>query len=148
MVIIEDTRNQIGKHDILNEQLSQLGHQVIRSKLFVGDYTKAKDQSVCIDTKKDIQELWGNICGKQHERFRNECIRAKQAEISLIILIEEQTPIQRWKKPTKGKYKAESGNSGEILYKAMTTMHQKYGVQFRQCNKSETAKIIIELLGE
>ena len=148
MIIVEDTRNQVGKHDILNKQLQDMGHQVIRNKLYVGDYAKLMDQTVCIDTKKDIQELYGNICGKQHERFRNECIRALEAKISLIILIEEQTPIQRWKKPTKGKFKAHNGNDGEILYKAMTTMHQKYGVQFRQCSKTQTAQVIIDLLKE
>ena len=91
MVIIEDTRNQVGKHQELNRQLAKMGHNVIRSKLLVGDYTKAKDQSVCIDTKQNFREVFGNIYGKQHARFREECIRAKSAEISLIILIEEET---------------------------------------------------------
>ena len=68
-----------------------MGHQVIRSKLFVGDYAKLKDQSICIDTKKDILEVAGNICGKQHDRFRAECVRAMCSEIKLIILIEEET---------------------------------------------------------
>ena len=94
MIILEDTRNQIGKHELLNRQLEQMGCRVMRSKLFVGDYTQAANQSICIDTKKDILELAGNICGRQHERFRAECERAKISQIRLIILIEEETPIQ------------------------------------------------------
>lgn len=37
---------------------------------FLGTY------NVTVDTKKDIQELVGDICGKQHARFRDECILA------------------------------------------------------------------------
>lgn len=37
--------------------------------------------------------------------------------------------------------------SGEQLYKILTTMAEKYGVQFEFCGKHETGKRIIELLG-
>lgn len=37
--------------------------------------------------------------------------------------------------------------SGEQLYKALSTMAEKYGVQFEFCGKHETGKRIIELLG-
>lgn len=148
MIIIEDTRNQTGKHTELNKQLEAMGHQVIRSKLFVGDYAKLKDQSICIDTKKDILEVAGNICGKQHERFRAECVRAMCSEIRLIILIEEETPITEWESPRNRQNRALTQVNGVTLWKAMVTMHKKYGVVFAQCNKKDTAKKIIELLGE
>lgn len=148
MVIIEDTRNQIGKHKELNKQLAAMGHTIVRSKLFVGDYAEAKNQSVCIDTKKDILELAGNICGKQHERFRDECLRAMCAEIRLIVLIEEETLVTEWKSPRNRQNRALTQVKGETLWKAMVTMHRKYGVTFAQCNKKDTAKKIIELLGE
>ena len=147
MVIIEDTRNQVGKHQDLNRQLAEMGHKVIRSKLLVGDYTKAKDQSVCIDTKQNFREVFGNICGKQHARFREECIRAKSAEISLIILIEEETPILKWQSPSNRRKSSQEQTDGAILLKAMTTMHEKYGVKFKQCSKNDTARIIVDLLG-
>lgn len=148
MVIIEDTRNQIGKHEALNKQLTEMGHTIVRSKLFVGDYAEAKNQSVCIDTKQDILELAGNICGKQHTRFREECIRAMCAEIRLIILIEEETSIPQWESPKNRQNRALTQVKGETLFKAMITMHRKYGVTFAQCNKKDTARKIIELLGE
>ena len=146
MIILEDTRNQIGKHETLNAQLELMGCQVMRSKLFVGDYTLATDQHICIDTKKDILELAGNICGRQHERFRAECERAKISQIRLIILIEEQTPIQEWKSPRNRRNQALTQVKGETLYKAMNTMHERYGVEFIQCDKRETAYKIKELL--
>lgn len=146
MVIIEDTRNQITKHALLNKQLTELGHSIVRSKLFVGDYTEAKNQSICIDTKKDILEVAGNICGKQHTRFREECIRAMCADIKLYVLIEEETLIEKWESPRNRQNRALSQVKGETLFKAMVTMHQKYGVVFVQCNKKDTAAMIIKIL--
>ena len=146
MIIIEDTRNQIGKHEELNRQLQAMGHTVIRSKLLVGDYSTTKNQSICIDTKKDILEVAGNICGKQHIRFREECERAKLSQIRLIVLIEEQTPIKEWNMQTKGAKSSHTQVKGETLYKAMATMHQKYAVDFIQCDKKDTAKIIVKIL--
>ena len=61
MIILEDTRNQVGKHDKKNEYFRQNGIEIRRTKLYCGDYTLPTDQSVCIDTKKDIQELIGNM---------------------------------------------------------------------------------------
>ena len=93
MIIIEDTRNQIGKHDRLNADLIKLGYKVIRSKLYVGDYAKIDDMSICVDTKRNWEELAGNICGPQHVRFRNECTKAQENGIQLVVLIEDGVPI-------------------------------------------------------
>ena len=49
---------------------------------FVGTYT------VCVDTKKDIEELINDIVGRQHERFRDECIFAQNNGIKLYVLVE------------------------------------------------------------
>ena len=54
MVILEDSRNQIGKHENINAYLKSVGVDVIRTKMLVGDYTLPADQSVCIDSKKDM----------------------------------------------------------------------------------------------
>lgn len=146
IIIVEDTRNQIGKHKALNDEFNKLGVPVIRSKLYVGDYSRLDDQTVCIDTKKDWIELAGNICGKQHERFRNECMRARDADISLIVLVEEETPILEWKAPIKRNGQAISRVSPAMLSKAMSTMSDKYGVRFIHCAKSESAALILKML--
>ena len=147
MILIEDTRNQVGKHKTLNDELNKLGVNVIRSKLYVGDYSRMDDMTICIDTKKDWVEVAGNICGKQHERFRAECMRAKDAQIKLIILVEERTPIEDWKSPIKRNGKAICQVSGNVLGKAMKTMTDKYGVEFLNCEKGKTATTILKLLG-
>lgn len=49
---------------------------------FVGTY------NVCVDTKKDIEELINDIVGRQHERFRDECIFAQNNGVKLYVLVE------------------------------------------------------------
>lgn len=61
MLILEDTRQQEAKHKLKHEYFRSEGVQCIRTALYCGDYTLPADQSVCIDTKKDIQELIGDI---------------------------------------------------------------------------------------
>ena len=146
MFIVEDTRNQIGKHKRLNYELQKMGYEVVRSKLMVGDYVKLERPIVCVDTKQDYVELANNICGKQHERFRNECIKAKNYGLSLVILVEEDLPVEQWNSPLNRKGKPYTAVKGETLAKCMKTMTEKYGVEFRHCDKKDTAKIIVELL--
>lgn len=168
MILIEDSRQQNGKHDIKSKWFADHGIEVRRSKLYVGDYSLPANQSVCIDTKKDIQELVSDICGKQHERFRNECIRAQEAGIRLIVLVENQgghikdniiqptitslSELHRWKNPRlfiflRGKQKYPSATRGITLQKACMTMTAKYGVRFLFCTPEQSAQKIVELLG-
>lgn len=148
MLIVEDTRNQVGKHKILNAELKKMGHEIIRSKLLVGDYVKLEKPIVCIDTKKDYLELANNICGKSHERFRNECLRAKNYGLRLVVLVEEEIPAEQWNSPCRANKKPITQVKGETLAKAMKTMTEKYGVEFRYCDKRNTAKVIVQLLEE
>ena len=146
MVIIEDTRNQIGKHKLLNERMQMLGINVIRSKLYVGDYSRLDNQTICIDTKKDWLEVASNLT-KQHERFKTECVRAKSAGIKLIILVEQDIDCCEWKSPRRKDGSVISQVKGEVLQKAINTMAERYGVEFIHCDKSATANKIIEILG-
>ena len=79
MILLEDTRQQAYKHNIKHKWFESNGIEIRRTKLYCGDYSLPTDQSICLDSKKDIQELISDICGKQHERFRNELIRAQEA---------------------------------------------------------------------
>lgn len=148
LVILEDTRNKPEKNKHIREQLEALGYKVERSKLYCGDYSWATNQSVCIDTKQDLQEVVGNVI-QQHERFRSECIRAEEAGIKLIILIAEPkvsclADVFGWWNPRlRYSKKATTGRQlGKILY----SMKEKYGVDFQFCKKDEIGKRIVELL--
>ncbi|HHV13233.1 MAG TPA: hypothetical protein GXX75_23455 [Clostridiales bacterium] len=168
MTIIEDTRQQADKHKIENAQLEKLGVKLLRSKLPVGDYANIKDLSIVIDSKKDLQECVGNICGKEHPRFRRECQLAQEHGIKLIILVEHGWGIKNiddvalWRNPRidaferKIKSMQRKGlpvagmrppTSGETLSKAMKTMQEKYGVEFRFCSRGDAGKVIVEILG-
>lgn len=112
MILIEDNGQQAGKHVEKNSYWSELGIKVMREPLPVGDYILGNDKvmdvisrkgkrgiavkkmdflgtyDVCVDTKKDIQELVGDVCGKDHGRFRDECIFAQNNGIKLYILVQ------------------------------------------------------------
>lgn len=170
MIILEDSRQKVGKHDKKNEYFLRNGIEVRRTKLYCGDYTLPTDQSVCIDTKKDIQELIGDICGKSHERFRDELIRAQESNIRLIILTEDnggycdrkKTICNRpvtcikdlfgWKNPRLfifqgGKQKYPKATKGKTLAKCLITLQEKYGCDFVFCKKEDSGAEIIRLLG-
>lgn len=146
MIIIEDTRNKIGKHERLNNDLRKSGHTVIRNKLIAGDYARADSQKVLIDTKQDWVEVAGNICGSQHARFRRECELAQQCRLQLIILVEEDCEPEEWIVPRRKSGKPITQVKPQIMAKAIKTMKQKYGVDFIHCDKKQTANKIIELL--
>lgn len=61
MIILEDTRQQEKKHEAKHDYFRKAGVHWNRAALYCGDYTLPADQSVCVDTKKDIQELIGDI---------------------------------------------------------------------------------------
>ena len=85
MVIQVDTREHKSEWGRIQSQFDSLGVQYFRSKLYCGDYQSLDNAKLCIDRKKDLQELCGNVC-QQHERFKAELIRAREAGIQLIIL--------------------------------------------------------------
>lgn len=85
-IIVQDTREQTNKHDFVLDYFNENNYKVVRSKLFVGDYTYLDNQTICVDTKKDVQELVGN-CTTQHERFINEIQRANDNGIKLYFVI-------------------------------------------------------------
>ena len=149
LIILEDTRNKPEKNAHIRAQLESLGYKVERTKIYCGDYTFPTNQSICIDTKQDLQEVVGNVI-QQHERFRAECIRAKEAGIQLIVLIVEPkvtclADVFGWWNPRlRFSKKATTGRQlGKILY----SMREKYGVQFEFCTKDKVGKRIVELLG-
>lgn len=65
MFILEDTRQAENKHKAKHDYFRSAGVYWTRTALYSGDYTLPTDQSVCIDTKKDIAELIGDIQVKQ-----------------------------------------------------------------------------------
>lgn len=150
MIIFEDTRNKPEKNAHIRQQLEALGYEVKRTKIYCGDYTLPTNQSICIDTKQDLQEVVGNVT-KQHERFRAECERAKEAGIKLVILITEPkvtclADVFGWWNPRL--LYSKKATTGRQLGKILYSMRDKYDVDFQFCKKDEIGKRIVELLSE
>ena len=148
-VIVEDTRNRPEKNKHIRDQLEKLGYTVDRCKLYCGDYTWATNQSICVDTKANMGEIESNLV-HDHERFREECIRAKDAGIQLYMLIQDQkiksvSDVFGWYNPRKRF--SPKAVSGRQLGKMMISMEQKYGVKFDFCTKNEVGQRILTLLG-
>jgi len=147
MTIIEDTRQKKGMHDLKHSCFDEMGVHLVRNMLPFGDY--ALVPNISVDTKQNMAEIAQNINGS-HQRFKNECIRARDAGCHLIILTENEdgissvNDVHTWINPELI-YRPKA-ITGERLEKAMKTMSARYGVQFEFCHPSESAKRIIELL--
>ena len=148
MIIQVDSREQ--KFDHITRYFDDQGIKWVKSKCVVGDYVNLENPMVVIDRKKDLQEVAGNVC-QQHDRFVRELELAKELGFRLIVLVEEPTitslpNVCSWynfRKRTNPR-----AISGKTLYKIMSTMAEKYGVEWQFCKKHECGKRIIEILTE
>lgn len=149
MTIQIDSREHKFELARIQKQLTKAGCKTIVSKLYVGDYQSLDNPRLVVDRKKDLQELCGNVC-QQHERFKNELIRALEAGIQIIILCEHGADVQSledvyfWDNPRLKK--SHKATSGESLYRSLCTIRDRYNVRFEFCTKRETGKRIMELL--
>lgn len=150
MTIQVDTRE---KHHAIEKILGEFDKQGIKhfsSKLPVGDYMNLDNARLVIDRKQNLLELCSNVC-QQHTRFVNELRRAEQFEIKIIFLVEHSRNIKSledvkdWVNPRLKK--SPLAVSGERLYKILSTLERKYGVEFQFCDKQNTGKRIIQILG-
>lgn len=198
MIILEDIGNKDKKHITKHLYFERHGIYFERYPLPCGDYILANETvldviarkqkrdidvkkmdflgtyNICVDTKKDMQEISGNICGKEHGRFRDELILAMNNNIELYILVENDNGITNiadvpnWQNPrlkiekpdnniiighySSGKPKYAriqaypKATTGDQLAKAMLTMEEKYGCEFLFCKPEESGSMIVELL--
>ena len=156
-----------GKRELnrIQAQFDSLGVDYFVSKLYVGDYMSLDNPRLVIDRKKDLLEICGNVC-QQHERFRNELIRAKEHGIKIIVLCEHGEEIKTlgdvyfWENPRgkPSKWVMRDGKpvkvpekhgaiQGEQLYHSLLTIRDRYGVDFKFCTKEQTGAEIVRILG-
>ena len=166
-MILIDTREQKAGH--VEKAFDALGIRYDRSKLYVGDYTLVSDQSVCVDRKAGLHEVYSNTV-QQHNRFRAECVRAQQAGIRLIVLVEQPEigcleDVAKWRNPRIRRWdfvhRAHSlGKMMDVrippkrpvdsdrLMNMMRSMSLKYGVEWAFTSQEECGRRITEILGE
>lgn len=150
MVIQIDSREKTKAIKKIIAEFDKQGIKYYISKLWAGDYMSLDNPRVIVDRKQNLSELCQNVC-QDHDRFRQELVRAQENGIQLIILCEHGKDIESledvifWENPRLKK--STKATTGQTLYNILTTLNRKYGVQFEFCTKEETGKRIVELLG-
>lgn len=150
MTIIEDSRQQSGKHELKHRHFAEVGVPFYRCKLPVGDY--ALPPKVAVDTKASIQEIAQNIGGgrQEHQRFIREVKLAREIGTQIYILVENEDGIEEldevhtWHNP-RTEYSPDC-IQGPRLEKAMRTIQERYGCVFLFCSPEDAAETIIDLL--
>lgn len=152
-----DTREHQDKNNHILDYLFKNDISYRYVTLNVGDYMLTDSKEIAVDRKSGLMELAQN-CNQDHERFRNELLRAQANGTRLYILVEEPfvysiNQVHLYKIP---KYKSTTANhkkgepkakwNPETLEKQLKTMQEKYGVTFLFCKQEQTAKIIIKIL--
>ena len=168
MTIYEDVGNKVGQHNNISDWCETHGVTIRRQKLNTGDY--CLPPSISVDTKKGMAEIYSDIVS-DHERFRNECLRAQEDGITLVILIESEDitsleEAKRWKNPRITQYERTYGlvlraqKAGKMLDKKipkppvsserlvgmMEAMTMKYGVIFTFCHPRNTGEEVYRIL--
>lgn len=150
MIIQEDSRQQVGKHEIKHRFWQEAGVALCRSKIVVGDY--CLPPAVSIDTKEGMQEIAQNIGGTrdEHVRFINELKLAQSLGTTLYVLIENTDGVRTiadvatWYNP-RLEYSPHA-IKGERLAKALATIQSRYGCKFLFCTPDEAGQVITEIL--
>lgn len=184
MVIAGDKNQFTGSHGKSNARKHAMirasGAELIECPLPVGDYILVDDKvrevldrkakrgipvkkmdllgayKVAVDSKASIQELCGNICGKDHDRIRDEMLLAANNSIRLVYLIEDEQidsleNLHKWANPRlflkkRGKQMFPNAVRGVTLMKACMTCRAKYGCEFIFCKPNMAAQKIVEIL--
>lgn len=145
MVLIEDTRNKVGKHKNVHAYCAKHGIEIVRQCLDVGDY-QTPDGKISVDTKKDLSELATNLLNPQDKkRFMREVKRAREQGIQLVVLCEHGGKI-KCLQDVAGWRSEFSPVTGRALLDRMYKLSVSYGVRFEFCSKRSTGKRIVEIL--
>lgn len=145
VTVIEDSRQKDGKHQQKHIGFEDLGVDLLRCKLPFGDY--ALPPAVSVDTKENLEEIAGNLCGsmKERDRFIRECKAAAAAGCRLVIMVETEHDGSLL---DLGDIRIGSGKvvTGLQLYRAMTAVSGRYGVRFVLVRPEDAAKEIMRIL--
>lgn len=192
-----DTNQMTGTHKRSNEmnhrRMMSQGHSIFPLPLPYGDYIEVtpeiaevvkrrgcklgkmdlmNDIKIAVDRKRSLDEICGNLCSnkEEHERFREELIRAQKAGCTFYVLIETTEKIKsvqdvlKWSNPrlhkyNRTKYMHSIGKWKSVklsgkrppcdnvrLMNTMLTVEARYGCKFLFCSPYEAADKIVELL--
>lgn len=129
------------------QNLTELTNNVIQDhKRFVAELERCKELNIKIiilvehgGNIKSLQDViwWKNPRSEKRERGEDGKYHTVQVEYKREIKPKDKKPYIMTYHPT----------TGLELYKKLVTMQEKYGVEFQFCDKRQTGKRIIEILG-
>jgi len=169
MIVKIDSREHAGKNDHVINWFKNNGIEYIsKVTLDTGDYMAHGNDLITVDRKQHLQEVYGNLV-QDHERFRDECLRARRNGIKLVILVEEdwirqlsEVPMwlnprrRHWEKVKRAHQCGKSLNvkitdkpplTSQELYVRMHVMKEKYGIDWQFTSKADCGARIVEILG-
>ena len=169
VIVYEDSRQKIGKHEAKRQWFESHGIELVRKKLDAGDYA-ADNSNILIDTKRSLSEVAMDV-GRDHKRFAREMERARDAGYRLVVLVEVGHPykttqdVARWTNdackrceyyrrllcdPVSSarcqKFRTKPMR-GTTMARIIESMERDYGCTFEYVNPRYAARRICELLG-
>jgi ERCC4-type nuclease len=153
-LIIVDSREKpkaIGK---IIDYFDKNGIKYETSKLLFGDYMDYNRPGLVIDRKQNIAELAKN-CTVEHDRFKRELERVKEAGAELVILVEQESYTDRGQRirvrTIEDLIRWSSQYSmirGEKVFRVLSSWAYKYPIRVEFCKKQYTGREIIKILYE
>lgn len=151
-MLIVDSREKPKAVAGILDYMERSGVEYMVSKLIVGDYMIFKHPDRIIDRKQNIDELAKN-CTTDHVRFKAELETAKNLNVELVILVEQDRYRDRGKlimvRSIEDLMLWESKYStirGERIYRILSNWCNKYDLRVEFCNKADTGRRIMEIL--
>ena len=142
MILIEDSRNKIGKHNNIFKYCKEHDIDIQRKVLNVGDYMLPQG-TIAVDTKQSLSEL-ANDLYTDKLAFNKKYKKCLKDGIKLIVLVEEKVNNLNELVAWKSKH---SRINGRLLLDMIHTIQVSYGVKFVFCDKKDTPIKLLQLLG-
>lgn len=153
MVVQVDSREKPKAIKKIINEFNKQGVQYFISKVYAGDYMSLDNPRLVVDRKQNLSEICSNVgsTAANHERFKRELMRANELGIKVVVLIEHGhgfktlEDVKFWDNPRLSE--SPNATDGIKLYKILKTMCHKYNMEVQFCDKEETGKKILEILG-
>ena len=150
--ILIDTREKPQAIVNIKKYFDAHGIKYESKKLDFGDYMTDEHGGISIDRKQNIDELVKN-CTVEHERFRRELERARNAGAKLVILVTQNRYTFRTERITvrepidlirwQSRY---SVVNGDRVYRILCKWMNEFDMDVVFCAKNSTGHIITKIL--
>ena len=149
MLIFIDSREKPKAIQKILLEFERQNVKYVTNKMYIGDYGNPAKPLIYVERKKSLDELAGNAC-KGYDRFKRELMRLDDVGGKMYIVVEQDKiddklitsleDIILWK-PRYGEI------LGDRIYRILCAWKNKHNIEYVFCNRRNTGKIIIRLLG-